>query len=328
MRPQTSRGPVQFGVIGVGPVWESRYLPALRKLGPRIRVRAVHDAVLNRAQMVASEFAATTVGGIAALAQRPDVRAILLLDNAWYGQAGLELILAARKPVFIAATLGTDRTALQQLHARVQAEGLTIMAEFSRRHTPSSSRLQELMATRLGQPRSVLIEAMQPSLNDSEADSESRLDFLVGLLDWCHYVIRRPPETVAAQRVDHGYAVQVAFRRSASSSEPATAELRIRQPGDRADEASAVIQQQIHCERGHATLRGATEIAWTNGTGTRSEALYAERSDVEVTLDQFCRRVVGGLVPVADLGDVCRGLKLASAVEQSLREQTPVPVGG
>ena len=30
-------------------------------------------------------------------------------------------------------------------------------------------------------------------------------------------------------------------------------------------------------------------------------------------IDHFCRRLVGGLIPVADISDVCRGLRLVHA---------------
>jgi len=41
-----------------------------------------------------------------------------------------------------------------------------------------------------------------------------------------------------------------------------------------------------------------------------TESLTADRSEVEVMIDHFCRRLAGGLIPVADISDVCRCLRL------------------
>lgn len=329
MRPKASRGPVQLGLIGVGPLWEYRYRPALEKLGRRLKVRAVHDPVFSRAQAIAAELQAEPVAGLTALIQRPDIHALLLLDNPWYGEVPLQRICQTLKPAFIAGTLGTDLPALRQLHQQAEAEGLTIMAEFSRRHTPATSRLQELIATRLGRARRIEIEAVAPSPEDRQSfpGQLTGTDFLLGLLDWCRYVARRPPQSVFAHRQDEGCHVRVRFRQSTPAAEPATAEVRIRSRMAESDQDQPSIRQEVRCEHGQATLKGPLEIAWTNGTGTVAETLLSERSEVEVMLDQFCRRVVGGLVPVADIADVCHGLTLASAVERSLHEGNEVSLG-
>ena len=43
-------------------------------------------------------------------------------------------------------------------------------------------------------------------------------------------------------------------------------------------------------------------------------------------LDHFCRRVVGGLIPVADLADVCGHLRLIESAERSLTVGRPMKV--
>jgi hypothetical protein len=45
-------------------------------------------------------------------------------------------------------------------------------------------------------------------------------------------------------------------------------------------------------------------------------------------LDHFCRRVVGGLIPVPDIGDICRGLEVVRAARQSLEMRQSVPING
>jgi predicted dehydrogenase len=68
---------------------------------------------------------------------------------------------------------------------------------------------------------------------------------------------------------------------------------------------------RLSCERGGAELSSTTRISWqrTSAEPIR-ETLTADRSEEEIMLDIFCRRVVGGLVPVADLNDIIRPIQL------------------
>ena len=64
-----------------------------------------------------------------------------------------------------------------------------------------------------------------------------------------------------------------------------------------------------------AVLEGPQEMMWHPGGGESAgerivESLAADRPDVEVMLDHFCRRVVGGLIPVPTLDDLCRAFQL------------------
>jgi hypothetical protein len=56
--------------------------------------------------------------------------------------------------------------------------------------------------------------------------------------------------------------------------------------------------------------------------------LSHDRPEVEVMLDHFCRRVVGGLIPVADLLDICRSLHLVRSLEESRKIDRPVHLNG
>jgi hypothetical protein len=67
---------------------------------------------------------------------------------------------------------------------------------------------------------------------------------------------------------------------------------------------------------------------WRTEHEQGDESLLSERSDVEVMLDHFCRRVVGGLIPVADLGDVRRCYRLARAASESMQTGSPVHLNG
>lgn len=79
-----------------------------------------------------------------------------------------------------------------------------------------------------------------------------------------------------------------------------------------ADDAQPWIPEiRLRCERGSAVLNSTTKLSWQlEATERTHETLNADRSEEEIMLDIFCRRVVGGLVPVADLNDLLRPIQL------------------
>lgn len=326
---------VKVGIVGPGILWETRYLPALMRMSGKISVCAVYDPVAVRGEQVAADLKALPMQGMLALAELPGVQAILMIDAGWAGRHALEFLCRAGKPVYIAGTLGADRDLLNRLHQKASASHLTLMPEFTLRHTPATARLHELMATKLGRPRKVTIQATPPAPHDAAASvSGTGADFLVGLLDWCRYVIRTAPVSIeagAASLAEKAPAegesnvmrrVRIEFARSRAGGVSPEVEVMLREPTAEAGEPvlEPFVQQEVVCEKGQASIRSASEICWKNGSAEPiTEVLTADRSAVEVMLDHFCRRVVGGLIPVADIGDVCRGVEMARAVEESLR---------
>ncbi len=333
---------VHVAVIGLGPVWDSRYLPALQKLRNRITVRALYDPVAARSEQAAAEVGAEAVHSLIRLTRREDLDALLLLDTGWIGLEVLHILKAGRKPVYISGSLGEDTEHLHRLHADLQASSLTFMPEFSLRHTPATARLQELLATKLGRPKMIQIEAIVPCPGDADLipGQGPGTDFLVGLLDWCSYVVRTAPERLESKPLNWNergecidQMVRIEFKSSRGGGEPPVVELRIRHRTPEEMAAAEVAQghrvkHDVICERGHAHVRAPSEISWQNGAELVNESLTSERSEVEVMLDHFCRRVVGGLIPVADVADVCRSIRLARAVEESLKSRQAVPLNG
>jgi predicted dehydrogenase len=160
---------INLGIVGLGPVWESRYRPVLDKLQHRVRIRAVFDPVASRCDEVAATLRAAPYQGVLALLTHADVRGILLLDSSWYGNALIHFLGQMRKPVYVAGSLGEDPDELARLRSLVESEGLLVMPEFSRRFTPATCRLHELIATRIGRPRHIAIDAIHPAPNSTEA---------------------------------------------------------------------------------------------------------------------------------------------------------------
>jgi predicted dehydrogenase len=339
---------VNVGVVGLGPGWETRFGPALRKLRERIAVCAIYDPVASRAAQVARQWNATAVDGVVAMSERADLRGFLLLDPGWHGWESLRYLCEPRKPVFIAAGFGRDFSTLRTLHEQVRTSGQTLMPGLSARYTPATCRLRELMATSLGRPQRINIDAYLP-MPESTLSPQRRGSVSEGflhLLDWCRYVVGAAPTQVHAHHlngyVDSGCgdrSVTLKFENPRTTAAPVNAVLRIHrqldeESADLRSAESACFDQaadsraEVVCERGTAAITSATEITWNVGNGPVREILTWERSTVEVMLDLFCRRIVGGLIPLPDLADVVQGLRLHEAAERSLTTGQPVDLNG
>jgi predicted dehydrogenase len=332
---------INLGIVGLGPVWESRYRPVLEKLQHRVRIRAVFDPVASRCDEVAATLRAAPYQGVLALLTHADVRGILLLDSSWYGNALIHFLRQTRKPVYIAGSLGEDWEELSRLKTVVEADGLLVMPEFSRRFTPATCRLHELIATRLGRPHHIAIDAVHPGPESTDAIPGQRAttDFLVGLLDWCRYVIRLTTVRVEASPLDPAIPPDKPHHRVAIEFGDAkehgpvrsTAEVLVRHHETVGENGSAGCRLSftILCEKGEAIIEGPSQIRWKlTGGETATESLTADRSEVEVMIDHFCRRLVGGLIPVADIADVCRCLRLVHATRESLATAAPIRLNG
>ncbi|MEX0718849.1 MAG: hypothetical protein WD066_19810 [Planctomycetaceae bacterium] len=308
----------------------------------------MHDFVAERAVQVAADLRATAYSGIVALGERAGCDAFLVLDSGWPGIETLSLAARFRKPIYFSGSLGDDARRIRALDERMRRDGLTLMPEFGRRYTPSTSRLHELMATKLGRPRRIVLDVIVPRADDPCVPGQGPgLDFQIGLVDWCRYVVRtrpvrlspgeRPPgERAADGRAANddaaaGRSLRLEFAQPRAGGDGCVVELRLRDGaaagngGAESAERSTFVPH-VACERGEAKLLAPTEIEWRENGEIRRESLAAERSEVEVMLDHFCRRVVGGLVPIPDVDDVRRAVEIASAFDECLRSGREVPL--
>jgi len=330
---------IEVGVAGFGPHWE-RYRPLLMKLRQPIEVRAVYDLVPARARQVSTEQSATQVTGLRSLARRTDLDALLLLDAGWVGLTGLRLLAAARLPIFVASWLPGTHTDLKSHHEAATHAGMTLMPALWRRYLPASLRLQELVATDLGRPRSVRLElAVGPDL------PQGRLtESLVGWMDYCRNLLQIWPTGVEVRPGGPGDQILdlvVTYPRRDTTGQPcgeSTATLRLiaddsatplyerlrraivpcpRATGTVQPEDRSVPEITVICEHGSATILNRSELIWQQhgetGNASHSERLTSERCEEEILLDLFCRRVAGGLIPVADFRDIAQPLSLLEA---------------
>jgi len=318
--------PVNIGLIGLGPSWDNQYRPALAKLNQRLRVVAVYDNVRSRAEQAARETQSHVVGGITALVSRPDVQAVMWLDAGWQGAAIMSMLLDRRKPVLLGAKSGLSSSALQVIHQQATTHGQIIVPAFPKRGTPASIRLQELLATQLGRPQHIEIRIAPTSLSaipfatsgDFGGVEPPSQNPLLEWSDWVQYLIRSAPQTVIF--ADNNQSLVLEFFPANSTETTAieptksrSAKLSICSTPPVTDQP-ACDEVRVQCEHGTARLIGSSRIEWTCGEDSNSDTLTNERTETEVLLDLFCRRVLGGLVPVPDLSDLIRAMQIVDRV--------------
>ena len=222
-----------------------------------------------------------------------------------------------------------DVIQLRKLFARALTEGRTLMPELASRYSPATNRLQELIATQIGQPQTLVIEIDHslPTMIDQIPDR----DLLIGLFDWCRHIIRTSPISLHSRILDiensigmPSHLIRIEYHQLKTGGEVPCVELQFhnqeRSGGESMNPGDTVIRKyKISSVHGNATIDSPDSITWETGGDPITESLAGERSETEVMLDHFCRRVVGGLIPVADLADICHGLELVRAVKQSIQ---------
>lgn len=291
------------GIIGLGPTWESRYLPVLRKLRNRVRVRAIYDPVFCKAQHAAVELEADVSEGIHSLVNRRDLRAVLVLDSNWQTTYAIKTASESGKAVYLGGKMPLNLPLLDHLHQHLLSHGIEAMAEFPWRYVPCTTRLKELMVTRLGPVKSI-------RMSSATGHSQRPIETSIGLIDLCQYLVGTAPEQIEASSDGEHHFYRLKFRKSKQSIEAASAEIEMHVSSNsdgHHDEDS--LLGEIVCEHGSARIRNQSELTWRNGSDAAVEVLTAERSEIEVMLDHFCRRVVGALVPIPSLDDTCRVLQ-------------------
>ncbi len=331
---------VNVGIIGLGPKWESTYEPALKSLAGRMSVRAVFDAVSSRAAQVAGSINARAVDGVRPLARRDDIDSLLILDTNWHGENLFRLIGPSGKPTYFADALNRESGEICTMIDHIRSHEMIVMPEMSRRYTPTTSRLHELIVTQIGPPRNVTVYLYSPpshlSGEDTGSDPTSAC-LLAEVFDWCHYVLRSTPLEITSLKSEPAgnnppgdRQIQVRYGKPHQEESQIGVDFRIREWDPRmakpVTEPNLVFE--VHCQQGRAVLHSTTEIEWERNDTIRKENLAHERTNLEVILDHFCRRVVGGLIPVADMFDVHRCIQLVEIANQSLAEGQTVRVNG
>lgn len=294
------RKSIALGLVGSAPAWEDAYREVIRRQARPFVLSRIYDTVPARAEQAAKDWQCSVSSSLTGLFERSGIDAVAVLDTGWQDWYALELAVRHRKPVLVTGPWAGDLSVLEPVHLAAREAGVLIMAAFPRRHSPATNRLRELMATKLGPATTVFVETPWPP---GQPDHR-----LIEWIDWSSSVLGRPA---------------IELERRSSPTESNSKQLVLRFPAAQlraditlspADQPAESEHVRVECQNGVARILHEREIEWTIGDKTIHESLPLERSGTEIILDQFCRRVVGGLVPVADLGDLLRSAKLAEVL--------------
>lgn len=348
---------LDVALIGLGNDWSTRFRPALQNLQKRLRIRGVYTSVSTLAEQAAADFRCPPSSGIAALVSRSNIRGVLILDPGICPLFAIELAARFGKPAFLApSTLEMARNR-REFHEGLQSGDAFLMPSCEWRYHPATTRLRELLATRLGRPHEIRIsvtpsgsgsladkpspaqspaeikkEQATDSANDLPAESEPTLK-LWELFDWCRFLLGtrlHSLQALPASGTEGRQTIHLEFLPSVSGGTASRASIEC--PVDPAGlghlPKGAACQVEVHALQGRAILSGPTDIAWENATEHVTESLEKDRCASEVMLDHFARRALGGLIPVANLEDVSLAHDLVTRADESLRTRRPVLLHG
>ena len=200
---------LRVGLIGLGDQWESRHRHALRAMSDRFEVCAICCEVAQRSAMAAQEFGAAPIDGFRAMLERNEIDAVLSLASDWVGPLPILAACEAGKAVYSTGAFDLVPEQVDELRRRVDASGVAFMTESPRRYAPATTRLKELIATRLGRPR--LIFCHQRLSVEQQANRLRRGKYcpvawrnLMELIDWVSYLVGRSPNSVSSARYLRG----------------------------------------------------------------------------------------------------------------------------
>ena len=318
---------IRVGVVGIGPLWESRHLPALRALSDRFEITAVCDPVQHRAALAARQLNAAVHDGYRALTARSDVDAVLLLSPQWFGPLPIYAACEEGKAIYCAAALELKDDEAMVLRDRVRESGIAFMAEFPCRLSPATLRLKELIATRLGTPRILFCNRRRTIETAGEHGTRCELD-LVELIDWCRYVVDAESSSLVA--ISHNprgagtadyFSLSLDFADPTAEGKGAMAMIACGQYVPKACEESLAYRRpadlKVVCDNGLAFVDLPNTVAWFDNAGQHLETLDHERPVGEQLLMHFHRAVESLVLKTASLEDAHRALLIASLARQS-----------
>lgn len=326
---------LRVGIVGLGPAWERRHLPALRALADRFEIRAICEQVAHLASRAANELGAVAVDGFRALAARDDIDAILHLSDQWYGVAPILAACEHGKAVYTGASLPVVGDEAALLRRRVEESGIAFMAELPRRSAPATVRLKELVATRLGSPRMLFCHRRIPAGgkgHPTAGDRAAQARDLLELVDWCRYVVGHEPTSVVGVRhaeapgldADDYSMMSLDFTPHGPPGEGAIAQIScgtyIPACWEEAVGFRPPAALQVACERGIAFVDLPSSLVWFDTAGRHQESLDADRPVGEQMLLQFHRKVTSLVRPQSGLDDVIRAMDVVAAAIASQRE--------
>jgi predicted dehydrogenase len=308
-----SRAPVSraltVGVVGLGRSWGGPYGAALDARPDLFRVRAVADAVPDRAEQEARKRGCAAAAGLTELVHAPGVEAVLVLGGAWYGLWPVEAAGGVGKPVFCVPTLELLEDRVGVSLARLAAARTPVVFAPRVPRGSTAELVREVLQERLGRVRSVVVRwdhagGVRSGVSDVTSAGSAEL------LAWCAEIFGADPVRflVAGTTGIAGVFVDFGKGRGAQIVH------RFRSPGH------GRVRIDIAAERGSAIVAPPVALSWRDRTGWHRHRVPGTPSPARTQLEQFHATVTrGGSCPNA-LPDLLRALPWLRAVARSRAE--------
>jgi predicted dehydrogenase len=293
--------------------------------------------VSRKAELAAAEFGAAAVDGFQVFVRREDIDAILVLSPGWYGLLPVLAACESGKALYLSSGLELEPEDARRIQRRVDETGIVLTAELSRRQSPATLRLKELIATALGPPRLIFCH-QRLARDDDDTRSPGRhgqrimARELTQSVDWCCYVMGRGPKWVTGVtchsankdcREDYRM-ISLDFSEGDSPGTGPVAQISCgRYIPSRWHEAITyrpLAGMQVSCGRGIAFVDPPSSLVWFDEAGRHQESLEGERPVGEQILIRFYRAVTGLGCRTSDLEDTCRALSIVEQADRSYRE--------
>lgn len=296
--------PLRIGVVGLGRRWP-RYRQALLALSREARPVAVQDAALERAEAEARELGCDAAAGVIELIERPDVDAVLVPGEAWYGLWAVERAALAGKPVLCAASPAEDEAHLDSVPA-----GNVHVALW-----PALTLAREALSDRLRESLGRPLFAQATWTRHGDRDLLTSPGALA-ILRACADLFEAEPRSIAA--LPSPSAVDCASL-LVQFDEQRLAQLTMW--GGPAARPSLTIQ--VEAEGGPARLELPRLIEWHDAEGRHSLQLPGGLAE-GLVLDRFVRAVRDGEPPACDLASARAALGWLRAARRSRETGQPV----
>ncbi|MCG6157330.1 hypothetical protein [Rubinisphaera margarita] len=299
---------IKLGIIGAsGSDFAKLYVPALEALQKRVRVECIYDYVAHCAEQSARLINSTVAHSFRSLIRRSDIDAVLVLGSGWPGILPVVECLREEKPVYVANSLAIPEDIMPEIGRMVVESGAITAVENRFCYAPAGLRSQELIASELGRPVTVT------RFLSREAALESQLATIAEAMGWFRHLLpgyEFQIDSAAEDPLD-----RFVLQRASRTGEVSTVNVQFSlQPDDRWFELAT--------DQGAISIYSAEELGWLHhdakGTEPAREILTHERNSVSRQIDFFCRRIVGGLIPVHDLSNGLWSQQQALAVLQRL----------
>ena len=326
---------LRVGLVGLGDNWQNRHRPALLALSDRFEVKAICCEIAKRSEQAAKEFNALPMDGFRAMVERSDIDAVLTLSPDWVGPLPMLAACEAGKAVFSSAALDIAPDQVDDVRRRVDQSGVAFMAELPKRYAPATLRLRELIATRLGPPRLMFCHERMPA--EAQSNRLRRGEYcplvwrhLMESIDWCSYIVGRPPSSVCSalheehtdQRDAFYQMLNLEFVAESPDQSPVMSQMSVgHYIPERWSDALAYRRPasiQICCERGVAFVDLPSTVIWFDDAGQHTESLEMDMPVGEQMLSLFYRAVTSLVRRSTDLIDTYRAMRVVIAANESV----------